>query len=113
MYMKLDAKMASLEEEVKSMSAKLDKLQVSLAEVLTLARQGTPASIAGTQQQASHLQPQPADLGCYFCDEVGHVMMDCPVRVGCMACGSGMHRHEKCVHRTASCSPCLGVGHMS
>ena len=48
MYMKLDAKMASLEEEVKSMSAKLDKLQVSLAEVLTLARQGTPASIAGT-----------------------------------------------------------------
>ena len=44
--------MASLEEEVKSMSAKLDELQVSLAEVLTLARQGTPASIAVTQQQA-------------------------------------------------------------
>ena len=44
--------MESLQEEVNSMSAKLDELRVSMAEVLSLARQGTPASIAVTQQQA-------------------------------------------------------------
>ena len=117
-YKKLEAKMVSLEdglsvvrEEVISMSAKLGELQLSLAEVLTLARQGSPDSSAGTQLQAP--QPQPADLGCYFCDEAGHVLMNCPVRVGCMACGSDMHRYEKCVHRTATCSRCMGVGHVS
>ena len=50
-------------------------------------------------------------MGCYFCDEMGHVLMDCPARVGCMACGSDMHRFEKCVHRTVTCSP--PVGHVS
>ena len=94
------------------MSAKLDELQVSLAEVLTLARQGTPASIAVTQQQAPIHSHNLLAWGS-ISREVGHVLMDCPVRVGCMACGSDMHRHEKCVHCTATYSLCLGVGHMS
>ena len=111
-YKKLDAKMAHLEEgldgvreEVKAMTAKLDAIQGSLAELL---RGNAP----GVQPQAPQHQPQQA-MGCYFCDEVGHVLMDCPARVGCMACGSDMHRFEKCVHRTATCSRCLGVGHVS
>ena len=84
---------------------------MSLAQVLTLARQGPQASSEGIQQQAP--QPEPADLECYFCDEVGHVLMDCPERVGCMACGSDMHKYKICVNLTATCSCCLGVGHVS
>lgn len=57
-------------------------------------------------------QPQPpAPRLCFFCDQDGHMMANCPTRKHCFGCASDMHPYEKCEFKLVKCERCKLVGH--